>query len=328
MQLKEALARAAAAGSLGAATHRLGAAALAVGKRVRTRTGISRHALSVVSVALEEMTHRLGPLAGRTVLVVGGGNTAQLALRHLASARTGVTGTQRVVVARDAEQSASLAIRHGATALPWDALEDALVRADAIVTATSAPAHVIDRPFLERVQARRGGAPLVIADLATPRDVDPAAGDLPGVSLFDIDRVAAAAEANRALRAAETAAAEAIIAEHVDRYFSWFTARQTAPTTSALVAHAAAIRDAELARALAQMSSLSPSDERAVRALAARLVSKLIHAPIATLGQHPEAGNMAAALRELFQLGGGTPPRTEPASHDHTTPVVAVRDVA
>lgn len=303
-QIKSALDAAARAGVLGATTHRLGASALATGKRVRTETGISRHSLSVVSVTLQLASEELGSIADRRVLVVGGGSTAELALKQLAA-----RGASRVTITnRTGDRGAMLAGIYGARAIPWESLADAVADADLVISCTSAPHAVIDTGMLERTSEHGSGrlrdtaAPTLIFDLAVPRDVAPAAADIDGVMLWDIDGLQAICDENRRRRAAELASAEAIAQSESARFMAWWTARQLAPTITALVGHAETIRDSELERVLARLPDLSEREQQLLRTFAARMMSKLLHRPLTVLKQDPEGANMAQVVRVLFGL--------------------------
>lgn len=298
-QLKGAVDRAGKLGVLGATTHRLGASALASGKRVRAGTGIARHSLSIVSVALQMATDALGSLEGGRVLVLGAGSTAELALKQLAG-----RGTASITVtSRTPERMLALAQAHGAATTTWEARTAAIAAADIVLCCTSAPTVVVSADDVAAAIARRGSdAPLAILDLAVPRDVSPAAGELAGVHLWDIDDLQAICDENRARRAGELTRAEAITESEVERFMTWWSTRELAPTISALVRRAESIRDAELARLLPRLGSLDERDEELVRAFAARLVNKLLHEPITVLKSDPEGANMAAMMRALFAL--------------------------
>ncbi|MGI8496930.1 MAG: glutamyl-tRNA reductase [Gemmatimonadaceae bacterium] len=316
-QLKEAIERAQTAGTLGPATHRLAHAALGVGKRVRSDTAIGRHSLSIVSVALRETVAALGSLAGRHVLVVGAGHTAELAVKHSLFAEP----ARCTVVNRDDGRARALARRHGVDVLTWDMLESAIVEADLVLSCTSAPGFVLERGMIERVQRARDSARLSLVDLAMPRDIDPEAGRVPGVTLTDIDHLEAICLENRQRRVAEIEHAEQIIELHVERLMGWWSARQVAPTITALVARATAIRDAEVDRALARLPNLSAREQLLVRTLGARLINKLIHRPMTVLKTHSEAANMASVLQLLFELPSDAP--TRPPSSDFVTEALA-----
>lgn len=296
-QIKAALEGASRAGVLGATTHRLGASALASGKRVRAETGISRHSLSVVSVALQLASQELGSITNRRIVIVGAGSTAELALKQL----SGRGAASVSVTNRTGERAAALAESYGASAIAWGSLPDALADADLVISCTSSPEPVIDAAMLTRAE-RTATAPVVVFDLAVPRDVAPAAADLSGVMLWDIDGLQAICDENRRRRAAELASAEAIAQSECARFMAWWSARQLAPTISALVGHAENIRDAELDRLLARLPDLTEREEQLLRAFASRVVSKLLHHPLKVLKEDPEGANMAQVVQALFGL--------------------------
>lgn len=317
-QLKGALARATAVGTLDPMLHRLGTAALAAGKRVRTETGLARHPLSVVSVALQLAAERLGTLAGQRILIVGAGETAALALKHLAGSDAGSI----TLVNRTPVRGAALAAAYGVPRLDWGELGDAVTGADLVLSCTSAPGIVLGADALERATVSRGGTAVLVFDLAVPRDVDPAAGEIPGVQLWDIDGLQAICDENRARRSREIERAEAIVDRDAERFMAWWSARQVAPTIAALLAHADTIREREVARTLARMPSLSEREEELLRTLATRVVSKLLHTPLTRLKTDPEGANMARVVQHLFALDveAGAPAVKEGADPGPTSP--------
>lgn len=304
-QVKGALDSAQAAATLGPILYRLGHMALAAGKDVRTRTALNRHHLSVVSVALQLAATALGELHGRSVLVLGAGRTAELVLKHLSGAAPG----RVTVINRTATHAADLAARYGAVARSWPDLEAALAAADIVISCTGAPATVIDAALVARARAAAEAAPLLCIDLAVPRDIAPAVAALPGVTLYDVDRLQAICAGNRQQRSAEVDQAMPIVTAAVHRYLAWWQARTVTPTIRALHAQAAAIRDAEVARTLARLPGLSPREQAAVQYLAEALVNKLLHGPVTTLKAAPEGANLAEAVQQLFAL-------PLPAAHD------------
>jgi glutamyl-tRNA reductase len=300
-QLRAALDAASAAGALGPVLHRLGHAALATGKRVRAETAIGRGSASVVSAALRAATAQLGTLAGRVVLIVGAGETAELVLKHLTKDRRN-RPAGIVVTNRTHAGALALASRYNVDALPWDEREPALADADLVVTCTAAPGAIIAAEAVQRAMATRPERPLFCFDLAVPRDIDPAAATIPGVELRDVDALAPACAASRRVSRAAVAAAEAIVAEEAARFFAWWRSRDVAPAIVALRDHAEALRDVELARALARLPELGPREEAIVRALAAGIVNKLLHRPVTTLKSSPDGPGLARAAGELFGL--------------------------
>jgi glutamyl-tRNA reductase len=313
-QVKAAFDSAATAGALGPALHRLGDLALATGKRVRAETVIGQGNLSVVSVALRLALTELGAWQERAVLLVGGGDIAELVLKHLTKDRPAAI----TIVNRTYERAAALAARYGATARPWADLLVALASADVVISCTSARGIVLDAPVLARALAAQPDRSLLCLDLAVPRDIAPAARNLPGVTLHDVDALQALCDEGWRQRAAAIVPARAIIAAETARYMDWWRAREVAPAIAALRGHADAIREAEVARALARLPELTPREAEVVRALAAGIVNKLLHRPITTLKTAPEGANMAVTLQELFGLPASPP--TIPATHTEAQP--------
>lgn len=321
-QIKEALETAAQAGSLGAVVRRLGDAALSAGKRVRTETGISRRSLSVVSVALQLASEHLNGLGNKKVVVMGAGQTAELALKHL----FGVAGAISVIN-RSAEKGAELAARFEGTAATRDRLPDEIADADLVISCTSAPGFVID--YADVAAARKvgemagGGAapagniadsrvdgssgdndirPLLLLDLAVPRDIDPACADLPGVSIFDIDHLQAICDRNRELREGEMDRVRRMVEEESERFIGWWRSRQIVPTIQALISQAETVQEVEISRLMNRLSLDSERDRDLIRLMVARVVSKLFHRPITLLKEDPEGGNMAMVIQHLFGL--------------------------
>ncbi|HXE57522.1 MAG TPA: glutamyl-tRNA reductase [Gemmatimonadales bacterium] len=317
-QVRAALEEARRAEALGPTLHRLGAAALETGKRVRSETGLARTPVSVVSVGLQAALEVLGPLAGRRAVVLGAGRTAALALRHLRD----LSPERVTVVNRTLERARPLARATGAEALPWEALEDALAGADLVLSCTGAPHVVVDGATVAGALRRRG-APQVYLDLAVPRDVDPAAAELPGVTLLDIDRLDRIAGTNRLRREAEVPSARAIVDAGVAEFMQWWASRRVTPTIGRLVAYAEAIRDAEVTRTLRRLPDLSPREAALVRGLASRIVAKLLHQPITALKQDPEGATLALALDRLFALAARDEGRREPHPHEERTQLTA-----
>jgi glutamyl-tRNA reductase len=296
-QVRVALETASAAGALGPVLRRLGSAAVGAGKRVRTRTAIGRNPLSVVTLALQAAAERGRPLEGASIVILGAGETAETVLRHLA----GVPARRVTVAGRRPDRTATLAARYGAAAAALGELPALLADADIVVGCTSAPELILGAGDLAAARDL-AAPPLLCLDLGVPRDIDPDVRRLQGVTLVDMDELQAAADANRARRARELAHGEAVVAAEVERFMEWWRSRQVVPTIAALRAYAAEVRDAEVEHALARLADLSPRDAFVVRALAQRIVGKLLHRPLTVLKADAEGANMAQVLRQLFQL--------------------------
>jgi glutamyl-tRNA reductase len=296
-QVRAALDAAYAAGTLGPVLRRLGSAAVGAGKRVRAQTAIGRNPISVVTLALRAAEAHGRPIAGASILVLGAGETAETVLRHLDKA----LARHVTVASRRHERAIALAERYGVAAVRMDAVPATLQAVDIVVGCTSAPELVLHADDV--VGARRSGTrDLLCLDLGVPRDIDPAVRGVPGVTLVDLDELQAAADENRACRTREIDRAELVVAGEVDRFMDWWRSRRVVPTIAALRAYAAEVRDAEVAHALARLGDLSPRDAFIVRALAQRIVGKLLHRPLTVLKADAEGANMAQVLRQLFQL--------------------------
>jgi glutamyl-tRNA reductase len=277
--------------------------AIEVGKRARTETGIGHHAVSVSSAAVSVAVGLLGSLDDRRVLVLGAGEMGQGAALALAGA-----GVQEIVVANRTPQRAdALAARVGGRAIPLSELERALVECDVLLVSTGATDMLVERSAIESVMQRRNGRALLIVDIGVPRNVDPGAGEVFGVSLLDIDDLRAVGEQSMTQRRQEIGKVRDLIAEELDRYRLEKSAREVAPLVAALRARAADIRLGELDRFRAKLDALDSDTRRAVEAITEGIVNKLLHEP--TVRVKEAAGTTrgdlyADALAELFGLSG------------------------
>jgi glutamyl-tRNA reductase len=273
-----------------------------VGKRVRSETAISRGTTSLSQAAVALARESLGSLAGRTILVVGAGAMGEA----MAQALAGTLEAGRLMVAnRTAGRATELAARCGGRAVPWSELRDALEQADVVLASTGSPEILLEASDLAPVMDRRPDRPMLVVDIAVPRDVDPAVAGLRGVTLFDMDGIAAFATRAMESRRAEVPAAEGIVEAEIDRYGALFAERQVAPLVAALHEHAEGIRQAELARFGRRLASLDEGERRAVEALTRGIVAKILHDPTVSLKSGvgtPAGDQLAAALRQLFDL--------------------------
>jgi glutamyl-tRNA reductase len=306
-QVKRAYELALVEGVSGPVLNRLFRGALAAGKRARTETGISRRALSVPAVAVELAQRTFGELDQRRVLVIGAGETAELTAQALAE-----RGVEAVIIAnRHYDRALGLAARFGGRAVRFDELPAMLADADIVVSSTGSPHHVLDREDLEPAVAARGGRPLLLIDLAVPRDVDPACRELPGVSLADMDDLQGIVERNADGRQAEVGKAEKILRAELERFERWLGAQRVTPTIKALRARADEIVRRVLAENENRWESLSDADRERVRALARAVASRLLHEPTLRLRRAAadDAGlGRVHAVRDLFGLDADTEP--------------------
>lgn len=275
--------------------------ALEVGKRVRTETAISRGATSISQVAVEMAPRHLGDLRDVRVLIVGAGEMAEGMLTTLAG--SGVAGVS--VCNRTWSRACELASAIGATPLAFDDLPVALAQTDLLLTSTGSTTPIIGPAEVSTALAQRPERPMLVVDVAVPRDVDPTVRTVPGVTLVDMDDLTRFARKGLDRRSRELAAARGIVHEEVERYQMAAVSRIADPVVAALHEHADAIRTAELARFESRLAGLSDQQRDAVDALVHGVVAKLLHSP--TMAVKTQAGSdsgdrLADALRELYGL--------------------------
>ena len=272
--------------------------ALEVGKRARTETAIGRSTASVSYAAVEMVTERFGPLQDAKVLVVGAGQMGE----GIVGALTGAGVGDVTVVNRTHERAVELAERLAGRAVPFIELPAALADADVLLTSTGAGTVVVEADVVERAKA---GRPLLVVDVAVPRDVDAAVADLPGVTLLDLDDLRDWAARGIAERAAEAARVRLIVAEEVVNYGEVVVSRQAAPLVAQLHEHAESLRTAELARYRNRLGDLDDRQQEALDGLTRAIVAKLLHDPTVNLKRDagtPRGERNAAAVRDLFDL--------------------------
>ena len=276
--------------------------ALEVGKRVRSETAIARGTTSLSQAAVAVATAKLGTLSGKTTLVLGAGEMGESMAQALAGA---LDAGSLLVVNRTWSRATQLAARCGGRAIEWSALPGALVEADVLLASTGSPEVLLVAADLESVLDQRQGRPLFIVDIAVPRDVDPAVGSLPGVTLLDMDDLTASAAVALAGRRQEVPGAEAIVAEELERYLDVSAQRQVAPLVTALHERGEAIRARELSRFRNRLAHLDPAQVAAVDALTRGIVAKLLHEPTVNVkagAGTPGGEQLAQGLRRLFEL--------------------------
>jgi glutamyl-tRNA reductase len=298
-QVKEAYALARQAGTAGVLLDRLLETALHAGKRARTETAIGAGHVSMSSSAVAAAVETVG-LRGRRVLVVGAGETARLAARHAADHDPDVI----VIANRTLERAETLANEVGGHAMPLDRLGEAVAGADVVFSATSAPCTVIAARVVREATASRPGRPLMVLDLAMPRDVEAAAADIPGVTLRTLDTIRAAVDHSLSTRSAEVPRVEAIVAEEEERLTQWMRSLAATPTLVALREHFERIRTEELNRVLGHVSA---DERRRADRLTRLLVNRLLHVPMLRL-KEADAASADGQLRlqtarDLFALG-------------------------
>ncbi len=283
-QVKRAYELALVEGGTGPILNRLFRGALAAGGRARDETGISEKNVSIPSVAVELARRTLGDLGDRRVLVIGAGETAELVARALV--RRGVATV--FVANRHYDRAIGLAQRFDGEAVRFEALPEQLELADIVVSATNSPHHIVERDELEHVMATREGRPLLLVDIAVPRDIEPACREIAGVSLHDIDDVQQIVERNASGREAEARRAERILDAEQDRFERWLSSLEVVPTIAALRERADEIVRRVLAENEPRWESLGEADRERLNAMAKAIASRLLHEP--TLRMKRSAG--------------------------------------
>ncbi|HEX7119939.1 MAG TPA: glutamyl-tRNA reductase [Longimicrobiales bacterium] len=286
---------------VGPVLSRLFQMALSVGGRVRSETTLGTGAASVPAASVELAKKIFGPLRGRRALVLGAGEMSELALECLAA-----EGIRSVVVANRTEARArELAGRFGGRAARFDALGAALAETDIVVTATAAPHAVLTRDLFDRALPRGPQRPLLIVDIAIPRDVDPAVAEVDNVFLYDIDDLHQIVDDNLERRRAEIPVAERIVAEAVDDFWGWYASLDVVPVIRELRDSAEALRRSEVEKALRKLRHLAPDDRAVVDQLTRQILNKVLHRPTVRLREAASNGDGAAvvhAARYLFEL--------------------------
>lgn len=259
--------------------NRLFQSALSVGGRVRSETRLSEGAASVPSAAVELARKIFGSLRGRRGMVLGAGDMGELTLECLVS--EGVTSV--MVASRNMTRAQRVAEKFGGTAVPFSDFWEQLPEKDVVVTSTAAPHAMITVEEFKRRMPAKLKSPLFIVDIAIPRDVEPAVGDLPNVFLYSIDDLQHLVTANYERRKAELPKADAIVEHEVDKFWRWYSGLRAVPFIKQLRERADAMRQSEVERTLSQLSHLSESDRDKVERLSLSLLKKFLHQPTAQI---------------------------------------------
>jgi len=299
-QVRRAHETALAAGTTGPLLNRLFAAALTTGKRVRSETAIGEGAASIPSVAVDLAEDVVWDLREARVLVIGAGETSELTAQALAG-----KGVRTVFVAnRHADRARSLAERFGGVVVPLETLPDELAEADVVVSSTASPHPIVGGEELEQVMARRADRPLLVLDLAVPRDVDPSVAELPGVRLVDVDGLERVVSQNLAVRVGEGRRAEVVVEQEIEHFARWLGTLDVLPTVRALREHGDDIVAQVLGENAGRWEAASPGDLARAEAIAKAVANRLLHEPTIRLKSAGGHGRLQLA-RELFGLDDG-----------------------
>ncbi|WP_457678992.1 glutamyl-tRNA reductase [Thermovibrio sp.] len=300
-QFKDAFFLAKELGTIGTVMCRFCETALKVSKRVRTETGISKNAVSISFAAVELARKIFGELRGTKVAIVGAGEMAELAVKHLIT-----NGASEVlVVNRTLEKAQALAKEFGGKAFPLTELKSVLKLSDIVISSTGAPGFVITKEVVKEALSSRGGRPLFLIDIAVPRDIEPEVNELDGVYLYDIDDLQQVVEANIRERMREAEVAKEIIEGYVERFLKWLRELEIAPLIAELKQKAEEIRLEVLKKRLSKLN-LTPEQEAEVDNITRIIINKLLHQPITNVKKKAvsqERSQVVQIFREIFGLG-------------------------
>jgi glutamyl-tRNA reductase len=324
-QLKDAYGAAARAQATGTVLGRSMEKAFQVAKRVRSETGISRGAANVSSVAVELARRVFGDLDGKAILVVGAGKMSALAARHLR-----VAGARSILVTnRSPEKAAELAAEVEGTARPWADLPLLLAEADVVLSSTGATQPILGPKLMKDAMKARRWRPLVVVDIAVPRDADPAIGRLDGVYLFDIDDLERVVAENIKERQKEAEAAQSIVELEVVDLRRWLRAQRVVPTIRSLREHFHQIALGEAERCIGGLGARAGDAEvqKAIRRMSELIANKLLHTPLSALkaSEQTDLETMVEVTHRLFALSGPIAAPAEAPAEAPAPPVERVK---
>lgn len=289
--------------TVGPILARLFETALFVGGRIRNETRLGAGAASVPSAAVELARKIFGSLKGRSTVIVGAGEMGELTLQCLLA--EGVSGV--VVANRTAQRAQDLVARLGGEATTFERMPELLRTADIVACATAAPHHVITEQMVARAFRDGRREPMLLLDIALPRDVEPAVGGIDGVFLYDVDDLKQVVDSTLAQRRGQIEQSDAIITQGVDEFMTWYRGRSVVPVIQALRGRAEAMRQAELERAIRALH-LDAEAAAAADILTKQLLNKILHQPTTRLreaAKEGREGEVAEAARYLFGLDEG-----------------------
>jgi glutamyl-tRNA reductase len=302
-QVKNAYHKAAGVGTCGTTLNQVFHKAFNVAKRVRTETAIASSAVSVSYAGVELARKVLGEITGLQCLLVGAGEMGELAAQHFVE-----RGAQLLVMNRSYERAHRLAEQYGGAARDITELWDMLTRVDIVLCSTSAPNFVINKDMMKRAAKKRRFRPIFLIDIAVPRDIDPAVGDVEGVFCFDVDDLAEVVEENLEIRRSEADRAEDIVREEVIGFAKKTRERRAVPTIKALQKLANEVAAAEMEKTLAVLGDeATKKQKKSVEAMGKAIVKKLLHTPLMKVKEQSLKGSvdgadLLGALQDLFDL--------------------------
>ena len=300
-QLKDAFDFALEKKATGVLLNRLLKKSISVAKRVRTETRIAENAVSISFAAVELAKKIFTDLAGKSFMLLGAGEMAELAARHMMN-----NGVQDIIVAnRTYERGCELSREFNGRAIRFEDFPAELVHTDIVICSTGAATFVLHKEHMQKVMKERKQKPVFIIDISVPRNVDPGINDMDNVYLYDVDDLRGVVDSNISERQKEAAKAEAIVEDEIETFRKWMLTLNSVPTVIALRERAEAIRKDELERFFNRFPSLGEKERRAIEGMAGAIINKLIHAPTVALKNDAEDKDMLIALiKRLYDLNG------------------------
>lgn len=299
-QVNKALENASLAKTTGAIIHRLFESAIHAGKRARTETGISQHTTSI-SHAAAQLMRQESPVTDPKVLILGAGEMAQLAVYAIHKYGLSHIG----VINRSYPKAQTLAEKFGTYAYEWSDLEAQLLNADVVISATGAQEAILTAYMMKHIMAQRQGHPLMLIDIAIPRDISADVAHIEGITLYDIDSLQDIVDSSLASRLACVPQVKTIIEQEADRYLAWLNERTVVPVIKELRHEVSAVIQTELDDAINKLPEMSSSELDVVKRMAHRIMNKVLHAPTVNLRSRASDNDVetyANVVRELFAL--------------------------
>ncbi len=300
-QVKTSYDRALAAGTAGHILHRLYQHTFTAAKRARSETGIGKNTVNISSCAVDLARRIFGDLAGKTVMLIGAGEMAELAATHL----RGQGCTDILVANRTLERARNLAIHYDGHALTLEQLPDYLDAADIVISSTGANTYVLLPAMVEQAIGKRGGKPMFLVDIAVPRDIDPRIDELDNVYVYDIDDLQQVVQGNREAREKEAALARELLAEEEREFLLWLKSLESVPLIRGIQQQIEAMRRDELQKAARYLKGFDDKQMEAIERFSRALSKRFMHPVLRTLKTLPddiEGDLLMGATRKLFDL--------------------------
>jgi len=308
-QVKASYEHALAAGTAGHVLHKLYQSTFTTAKRARSETGIGKQAVNISSCAVELARHIFGDLAGKTVLIMGAGEMAELAARHL----KGNGCTDILVANRTLKRAQNLALEFEGHALTMEQLPDYLDAADIVLSSTGASTFVLLPDVVEAAMKKRRGKPMFLVDIAVPRDIDPRIADIDGAYLYDIDDLQQVVQGNVEHREQEAEQAGQIINEETASFLRWLKSLESVPLIRSIQQQMEIRRHEEMEKALRYMKGFDATQIEAVERFSKSLMKRYMHPTLSTLKKLPddiEGDLLMGAATRLFDIDSPTHKQT------------------